>query len=91
MGDRGRNGRGFSGERWLPRFGVYETKKVPAGGGDNLMVLTIYQSLMTASLDAFGEHGKNTVRCLTSYVYWRRLSIALAQHPAKRETRSISI
>lgn len=60
----------------------YIRQDVPAGGGDNLMVLTIYQSLMTASRDAFGEQGKNTVRCRTSYVYWRRLSIALAQHPA---------
>ena len=39
------------------------------------MVQTIYQSLMTASLDTFGEYRTNALNV-------RHGSITLAQHPA---------
>jgi len=45
------------------------------------MVQTIYQSLMTASRDAFGEHRTNADASQT-YRFRRRVSITLAQHPA---------
>ncbi len=80
-----------TGKGGCPNFGEIRQNVSPRGG-DRRIVLTRYQSLMTASPDMpSGNLAPGSRQRHTTIAVKLGVSIAVAQHPAKRETRSISI